>query len=137
MLAEGADLLDVGGEWTQLGAVPVSLEEELRRVVPVVERLVAELGVPVSVDTTKAEVARQALLAGAGMINDVSTLRADPEMATVVTETQVPVVLMHLGARQAGARLSDSKSMQGDTVPADIIAVRSHCRDPAVPARAY
>ena len=122
MLAEGADLLDVGGESTRPGAVPVPLEEELRRVVPVVKRLVAELGAPVSVDTTKSEVARQALRAGAGMINDVSALRADPEMATIVAEAQVPVVLMHMGARQAAVRLSDSESMGGDTVAADIIA---------------
>lgn len=98
MLAEGADFLDVGGESTRPGATPVSLEEELRRIIPVVARLVGELDAPVSVDTTKADVARQALRAGAGMINDVSALRADPEMAAVVAEAQVPVVLMHMGA---------------------------------------
>lgn len=99
MLAEGADIIDVGGESTRPGAISVPLEEELRRVIPVVERLVAELGAPVSVDTKKAEVARQALRAGAGMVNDVSALRADPQIAAVVAEARVPIVLMHMGAR--------------------------------------
>lgn len=105
MLAEGADFLDVGGESTRPGAEPVSLEEELRRIMPVVERLVGELGAPVSVDTKKADVAGRALRAGAGMINDVSALRADSEMAAVVAEAQVPVVLMHMGtsARDQGS----------------------------------
>lgn len=102
LLAEGADILDVGGESTRPGAQPVSLDEELRRVVPVVKRLVEELGAPVSVDTRKAEVARQALRVGASMINDVSALRADPEMAAVVAEAQMPVVFMHMRMPQAG-----------------------------------
>jgi dihydropteroate synthase len=102
MLAEGADFLDVGGESTRPGAAPVPLEEELRRIIPVVERLVGELDAPVSVDTKKADVARRALRAGAGMINDVSALRADPEMAAVVAEAQVPVVLMHMGTSGTG-----------------------------------
>ncbi|MDR7481009.1 MAG: dihydropteroate synthase [Armatimonadota bacterium] len=102
MLADGADFLDVGGESTRPGARPVPLEEELRRVVPVVERLAGELGAPVSVDTRKADVARRALRAGAGMINDVSALRADPEMAAVAAEAQVPVVLMHMGMSGTG-----------------------------------
>ncbi len=105
MLAEGADFVDVGGDSTRPGATPVSLEEELRRIMPAVERLVGELGAPVSVDTKKADVARRALRAGAGMINDVSALRADSEMAAVVAEAQVPVVLMHMetSARDQGS----------------------------------
>lgn len=105
MLAEGADFVDVGGDSTRPGATPVSLEEELRRIMPAVERLVGELGAPVSVDTKKADVARWALRAGAGMINDVSALRADSEMAAVVAEAQVPVVLMHMetSARDQGS----------------------------------
>lgn len=99
MLAEGADIIDVGGESTRPGAISVPLEEELRRVIPVVDRLVEGLGAPVSVDTRKAEVARQALRAGAGMVNDVSALGADPQMAAVVAEARVPVVLMHMGAQ--------------------------------------
>ncbi len=95
LLAEGADILDVGGESTRPGAQPVPLEEELRRVMPVIGALVREVGAPVSVDTKKSEVARQALKAGATMINDVSALQADPEMAAVVAEGRVPAVLMH------------------------------------------
>lgn len=95
MLADGADILDVGGESTRPGATPVSLEEELRRVIPVVAGLVEEAGAVVSVDTTKSAVARRALQAGAAMINDVSALRADPGMPAVVAERTSPVVLMH------------------------------------------
>ena len=93
--AEGADLIDLGGESTRPGATPVALEEELRRVVPVVERLRAGgFAAGISVDTTKAEVARAALEAGADLINDVTGL-ADPAMARVVAAAGVPVVLMH------------------------------------------
>ena len=76
LVAEGADLLDVGGESSRPGAEPVSLDEELRRVVPVVEALAPRVAVPISVDTTKAEVARQALRAGASIVNDISGLAA-------------------------------------------------------------
>lgn len=95
MLAEGADVIDVGGESTRPGARPVPLNEELHRVLPVVEALVGEAGAVVSVDTMKSEVAHRALQAGAAMINDVSALRADPEMAAVVAEHKSPAVLMH------------------------------------------
>ena len=95
MLTEGADVIDVGGESTRPGASPVPLDEELRRVIPAVEALAGELGAVVSVDTMKSEVARRALGAGATMVNDVSALRADPEMAGVVAEGHAPVVLMH------------------------------------------
>ena len=95
LLGEGADIIDVGGESTRPGAHPVPLDEELRRVIPVIKGLVDELGAVVSVDTTKGEVARRALRAGAAMINDVSALRGDPDMATVAAESHVPIVLMH------------------------------------------
>jgi dihydropteroate synthase len=95
LLAAGADIVDVGGESTRPGARPVSPEEELRRVIPVVEALARASGAVVSVDTTKAEVARQALAAGATIVNDVSALRADRAMATVVAADGAPVVLMH------------------------------------------
>lgn len=107
LVADGADILDIGGESTRPGAEPVPLKEELGRVIPVIERLAAELSAPVSVDTRKAEVARQALQAGAAMINDVSALRADPEMAAVVAEAQVPVVLMHWGTQHAMEKLAN------------------------------
>jgi dihydropteroate synthase len=95
LLGEGADILDVGGESTRPGAEPVSIEEEVRRVIPVVEVLVRSLGAVVSIDTRKAEVARRGLDAGAVMINDVSALRTDPAMAEVVAPHHAPVVLMH------------------------------------------
>lgn len=94
-VAEGADILDVGGESTRPGHRPVPLDEELRRVLPVVEALAREFVVPISIDTYKAEVARRAVNAGASMINDVWGLRADPAMARVVADAGVPVVLMH------------------------------------------
>jgi dihydropteroate synthase len=94
--AAGADMLDIGGESTRPGALPVSTEEELERVVPVIELLVKEgLDVILSVDTSKAAVAEAALNAGAHWVNDVWGLRADPAMAEVVARFQAPVVLMH------------------------------------------
>ena len=96
MVAQGADIIDVGGESTRPGSQPVSLEEELRRVLPVVEKLCAELKVPVSVDTYKAEVAERALKAGAHIINDISALTFDRRMAEVVAESGAALVLMHI-----------------------------------------
>lgn len=95
MAADGADIIDVGGESTRPGSEGVSLDEELRRVIPVVMRLTEMIDVPVSIDTRKAEVARRAIEAGVSIINDVSGLQADPEMASVAAETGVAVVVMH------------------------------------------
>lgn len=96
MVAEGADFLDVGGESSRPGAEPVPLEEELGRVIPVIDALSREVDAPLSVDTYKAEVARQAIAAGAGIVNDISALRFDPEMAQIVADFGVPVILMHI-----------------------------------------
>jgi len=96
LAAEGADLLDVGGESTRPGAPPVSAQEERERVVPVIERLRAEgFRLPISIDTSKAEVAEAALRAGAELVNDIQGL-ADPALARVVAEAGAPVVLMHM-----------------------------------------
>ena len=95
MVAEGADIIDLGGESTRPGYAPVSLEEELARVMPVMKRLAREITVPVSIDTTKAEVARQALEEGAGIINDQWGLRSDPAMAGIAAKYGAPLVLMH------------------------------------------
>ncbi|HET7307403.1 MAG TPA: dihydropteroate synthase [Gammaproteobacteria bacterium] len=95
MVAEGADIIDVGGESTRPGAAPVDAAEEIRRVVPIVERLAAALAVPVSVDTGKPEVMRAAAAAGAGMINDVYALRA-PDALEAAAETGLPVCIMHM-----------------------------------------
>lgn len=99
MMDAGADLIDLGGESTRPGAEPVSLALELERVLPVLERLQARGIGPISIDTSKAEVARRAIEAGAAMVNDVSGLTFDPAMAQTVAAGGVPVVLMHTRAR--------------------------------------
>ncbi len=96
LVREGAAIVDIGGESTRPGSEPVPADEELRRVLPVVEALAERVGAPISVDTTKAEVARRALDAGAALVNDVSALRADPAMVEVVAELGAPVCLMHM-----------------------------------------
>jgi len=92
---EGADILDVGGESTRPGSSPVTAEEELRRVLPVIRGLVAKTDVPISIDTYKASVAEAALDAGAHLVNDVWALGADPDIAALVADRSVPVILMH------------------------------------------
>ncbi|MCD4814647.1 dihydropteroate synthase [bacterium] len=94
MIDAGADIIDVGAESTRPGAIPISAPEELRRILPVLKRIV-NLGVPVSVDTYKPEVARKVIAAGAQMINDVTGLQ-DPEMRQVVARAKVPIVIMHI-----------------------------------------
>ncbi len=101
---EGAAIIDIGGESTRPFSDPVAVSEEIRRIVPVIKKLSQHLSIPISVDTTKAEVARQAIEAGAAMINDVAALRFDPELAEVAVEFDVPVILMHM--------LGDPKTMQ-------------------------
>lgn len=96
MAAEGAHLIDVGGESTRPGASPVASKEELRRVIPVITQLSKRLRIPISIDTSKAAVASRALDAGAGLINDVTALRGDPGMAAVAAQACVPVILMHM-----------------------------------------
>jgi len=94
LVEEGADILDVGGESTRPGAAPVSTDQEIRRVVPVIEAIAGAIGVPVSIDTRNADVARRAIEAGAVMINDVTGLR-DEAMLDVVRDTGAPVTIMH------------------------------------------
>jgi len=96
MLAEGADILDVGGESTRPGADPVSLEDELSRVIPIVRELAKRTGAMISIDTSKAEVARQSLDCGAKIINDVTGLCGDPAMVSVVAKYRAGVVVMHM-----------------------------------------
>ena len=96
MEKEGADIIDVGGESSRPGADPVPVEEELRRVLPVLERLRGKLRIPISIDTTKAEVAEAALRAGASIVNDISALRFDPAMAPLVAKFGAGLVLMHM-----------------------------------------
>lgn len=96
LIAAGADILDVGGESTRPFAEPVSTKEELRRVIPVIKAVRQKYAIPISIDTSKAAVAREALQAGADIINDIYALKKDPEMITVVRESSVPVILMHM-----------------------------------------
>lgn len=96
MVAEGATLIDIGGESSRPGAVPVPAEEELSRVVPVIRALAGAVDVPLSVDTYKACVARHALEAGAHLVNDITALHGDAEMAAVVAEMEAGVILMHI-----------------------------------------
>ncbi len=96
MAAAGADIIDIGGESTRPGASPVPEDEELRRIIPLIERLSAELPVPLSVDTYKSSVAEKALAAGAAIINDISGLRFSPDMARVAADYGAPVVIMHI-----------------------------------------
>ncbi len=106
LVDEGADVLDVGGESTRPGSTPVPLAEELRRVIPVIRALRAAVNVPISVDTYKAEVARQALAAGASLINDVWALRMDPNMARVAADSGAWLILMHNRSQPKNAEQS-------------------------------
>lgn len=95
MIEEGVDLIDIGGESTRPGHSVVSVEEEIRRVIPLIERLSKETKVPISIDTTKAEVAEAALLAGASMVNDIWGLKKDLDLAKVIAKYRVPCCIMH------------------------------------------
>jgi dihydropteroate synthase len=96
LVEQGADILDIGGESTRPGATPVSLKEELARVLPVIEALKRQSSIPLSIDTTKAEVARQAISAGASIVNDISSLAWDPEMIPLCAETDAGIICMHI-----------------------------------------
>jgi dihydropteroate synthase len=99
MVEDGADIIDIGGESTRPSSKPVTIEEELRRTIPVIEVLAKEIRVPISVDTYKSNVAKNALDAGASMVNDISGLRFDPVMPEIVSKYKVPVVIMHIKGR--------------------------------------
>jgi dihydropteroate synthase len=114
MVEEGADVIDVGGESTRPGSEAVSLDQELRRTIPVIEAIAGGINVPLSIDTYKSAVAEQALEAGAAMVNDISGLRFDPRMAEVVATYDVPVVLMHIKGKP--------RDMQRNPEYSDILA---------------
>ena len=120
MAEAGADILDVGGESTRPGASEVPLEEELRRVMPVVRALAERFELPISVDTTKAEVARRALGAGAAIVNDVWAMRRDPAMPGVVAEAGAWVVLMH--NRRAPAAVDEVGGHYAEVTYARVVA---------------
>jgi dihydropteroate synthase len=113
LFEDGADILDIGGESTRPFSDQVSEEEEIQRVIPVIEALSKRIPIPISIDTTKAGVAEQAIKAGASMINDVSSLRFDPKMANIAVDYGVPVILMHM--------LGNPKIMQIEPAYDDLI----------------
>ena len=96
MVADGADIIDIGGESSRPGAEPITANEECRRVIPVVQALAEQSQIPISVDTYKAKVAREALSAGACVINDITALHGDPNMCQIVADAQAGVILMHM-----------------------------------------
>ncbi|RCK71632.1 MAG: Dihydropteroate synthase [Ignavibacteriae bacterium] len=93
---EGADFIDIGGESTRPGAESVSVEEELKRVIPVIEKLAGKIEIPISIDTTKSEVARKALDTGAEIVNDISATNFDPDMIKVISDFKPALILMHI-----------------------------------------
>ncbi len=122
LFEDGADILDIGGESTRPFSDPVSEEEEILRVVPLIERLSKHISIPISIDTTKAGVAEQAIKAGASIINDISSLRFDPKMADVAVDYGVPVILMHM--------LGNPKTMQIEPEYDDLITeIKSFLED--------
>jgi dihydropteroate synthase len=113
MVSQGADILDIGGESTRPGSSAVTADDELSRVIPVIEGLVAEVDVPISIDTCKSEVAKAAISAGASIINDISAMRFDPKIADVAANKKVPIILMHMKGTP--------KDMQENPVYKDVI----------------
>jgi dihydropteroate synthase len=130
MVADGAAVIDIGGESTRPGAEPVEAAVEIERVVPVIEQLRRRSDVPISIDTMKAEVAEAALAAGADMINDVGALQRDRHMAAVAADSGVPVVLMHM---RGEPRTMQQHIHYDDLVP-DVIRELTQFRDDAVAA---
>ncbi|MBC8103312.1 MAG: dihydropteroate synthase [Cytophagales bacterium] len=121
MQREGADLLDIGGESTRPGAVPVSEDEESRRVLPVITRIAAEVGLPISLDTTKARVARAGIAAGAAILNDISAGTMDREMLAVAAEREIPIALMHLPVPPAQMGWSQAAALKEEASDTDVI----------------
>ena len=131
LIAEGAAVIDVGGESSRPGSNPVSLEEELRRVIPVIRALHAECPqLLISIDTYKAETARQALEAGASIVNDISALRADPQMREVVRAYHAGVILMHMQGTPKTMQLAP----RYDNVVTEVISFLANRRDAALAA---
>jgi dihydropteroate synthase len=123
--AEGADLLDIGGQSTRPLSSPLGASEEVRRVIPLLERIVSTIKIPVSIDTYHAEVARLAMTAGAQIINDISGLRMDPEMIKIARDTGAGVVLMH--SRGNRDSIHDQKDGEGpETIREELIQTAAH-----------
>lgn len=126
LVADGADLIDIGGQSTRPGAVQISLEEELNRVIPVIKALRAEISLPISIDTTRAEVAEAAIAVGADIINDISGGTFDPQMFPCVAELDVPIIVMHLrGTPQTMQQLTQYQDIIEEIL--QFLAERVHC----------
>ena len=106
MKQQGADVIDIGGESTRPGAESISLEEEMNRVLPVIEQLVGTIGIPLSIDTYKSDIARKALDLGVDMVNDISALRSDTKLAEIVAEYDVPICLMHMKGKPRNMQIN-------------------------------
>jgi dihydropteroate synthase len=132
LVEAGADILDVGGESTRPGARPLPVDEELRRVIPVVEALVRETATPISIDTYKADVARAAIAAGAVIVNDVSGLLYDPDLGRVAAETRAALVLMHTRGRSADMYALASYTDVVDEVASELAAAIARARQAGV-----
>jgi dihydropteroate synthase len=128
MEQDGASMIDVGGESTRPGSDAVSIEQELERVIPVIEGIRAQSSVTISIDTRKARVAQAALDAGADIINDVSALRHDPELRTLAAQRGVPVILMHM----RGEPRTMQENIHYDDVVDDVARELSEWRDDAI-----
>jgi len=117
LVEAGADILDVGGQSTRPGAKQISPEAELERVIPIIKRIRKHLNVPISVDTTRAEIAQQAVQAGADLVNDISGGTFDAAMLTKVAELEVPIILMHIrGTPETMQQLTDYEDLVGDII---------------------
>ncbi len=113
MEKNGADIIDIGGESTRPGATSISVKEEMDRIIPVIEQIIGEISVPISIDTYKSEIAKNALDLGVDMINDISALQVDKNLAGIVAEYEVPICLMHMKG--------NPKSMQINPVYDDVV----------------
>lgn len=134
LVADGADIVDIGGESTRPGATPVSVDEELRRVIPVIARLAARISVPISIDTMKAAVARAALTAGASIVNDVSAGTHDPALLDVCAQSDCGLILMHM---QGTPQTMQADPQYGDVVTEVrdyLIARLRHCEQLGIAA---
>ena len=115
LVKSGADLLDVGGQSTRPQAIEISVEEELDRVIPVIQAVRQEMHIPISIDTTRSQVAKAAIAAGADLINDISGATYDPEMLNTTAELQVPIILMHIrGTPQTMQQLTNYQDLIGE-----------------------
>jgi dihydropteroate synthase len=117
MVEEGADIIDIGGESTKPGSKPIELEEELHRVMPVIESIVKEVDIPISIDTYKSTVAQRATEAGAEIINDISGLHFDPDLAKVAAKGNIPLILMHI----RGTPETMQKNIHYDSIFSEIL----------------